>query len=75
MQEMTFQVFEAFTAATVHLHRHQPHRRDCACAVLERRVAVPGLHRARRRSCQRTEALMFATSISTSSSARCRYLF
>ena len=44
MQEFTFQVFEAFTAATRHLHRRQPDRRQPDALAREARRGA-GLHR------------------------------
>ena len=71
MQEFSFQVFEAFTAATV-IYIVINIVVTFAMRALERRVAVPGFIGAapRRRALRHRNVLRI--SISTSSSARCR---
>ena len=53
MQEFSFQVFEAFAAATVDLPAHQPGGGARRCARWRRRCACPGLISARRRAAAR----------------------
>ena len=72
MQEFTFQVFEAFTAATVILHRGQPHRRqpDALAGEAHRDAQASSA-----RSVDERGALTWAASTSASSNAHFGYLF